>query len=236
MFWPCLRRCVTAFPWAAVAAAAAFPAPAARADATFGGRDHDPQAEFAVGIGYTRIDFDGDDSLLEGRDGIHLNPVLSFAPFADVPQLRLGGAVGWSVALDEARGQAVSDDGGLFVATSSDVTLMLFEPELRLSWRQPLDRGENIFIEPGVAAGAVVGWLDIGDEEDDTPDVADANAFSETDAAFQWKVFVRAGMRVQGGLAGIEASYMWAEALQFADNLGGQPGEFYFGIFGALRF
>ena len=197
---------------------------------------YDPQGEFALGIGYTRINLEGGGPLLEGRDGIHFNPVVSIAPFEAVPQLRLGAAVGGSLAVDETRGAAVSNDGGLFVVTSSDVTFALLEPELRVSWRQPLGEDGGSFIEPGVAAGAAVGWLDVGDGDDETPDVADENAFSEWDSSFQWKVFLRAGTRVSDGVAGIEVSYMTAGRLEFADDLGGEPEEFYFGIFGALRF
>jgi hypothetical protein len=192
-------------------------------------------AEFSLGVGYTRMNVDGATSLLEGRDGIHLEPVLSFAPLEDVPQLRFGAAVGWSVALDEVSGAFITREGESFLATSSDVTFMLFEPELRLSWRQPLGDGD-FFIEPGVAAGAVVGWLDVGDDNDTTPGPADANSFDDTDVAFQWKVFLRAGMRVPNGLAGIEASYMMASDLEFSDNLRGDPSEVYVGIFGALQF
>ena len=215
---------------AAVATLAA-PAPA-RADegeGEYGG-------EFSLGIGYSRVDFGGASPLLEGRDGIHINPVVSFAPLADLPQPRLGGAVGWSIALDDTRGALVSNDGGLFFASTSDVTFMMLVPELRLSWRQPLGEGESWFIEPGVAAGAAVAWLDVGDPKDMPPTGADLNSFSDWDSSFQWKVFLRAGTHVSNGLAGVEAHYLRGGELNFADNVGGEPEEFYIGIFGALRF
>ena len=225
-----------------IALGAALLASPARADDFYDSDDsdhaqaYDPNAEFALGIGYTRISLDGGGPLLEGRDGIHLNPVVSFAPFAALPQLRLGAAVGWSIALDDPSGATVVNDGQVFVVTASDVTFMLVEPELRLSWRQPFGEDDAFFIEPGVAGGAALGWLDVGSDDDDTPDVADANAFDDWDSSFQWKVFLRAGARVPTGIAGIEASYMTAGELEFADNLRGEPGEFYFGVFGALRF
>ena len=204
------------------------------------GRSHADEpgydAEFSLGIGYSRITFDGGGPLLEGRDSIHINPVVSFSPLPDVPQLRLGGAVGWSIALDDTRGAVVSNDGGLFFASTSDVTLMLLEPELRLSWRQPLGDEGGSFVEAGAAAGGAFGWIDVGDPRDLTPGEADANAFSEWDGSFQWKAFLRAGTRVGDGVAGIEAHYLRAGELEFADNLRGDPEEFYFGIFGALRF
>ena len=190
--------------------------------------------EFALGLGYSRVEFDGDAPLVDGRDCVHLEPVLSAAPFADVPQLRLGAALGWSAAVDDTRGSVISGDDGLIVATTSDVAFMLFEPELRLSWRQPLGRDGYFFIEPGVAAGAAIGWLDVSGASADDP-AADAD-FNETDAAFQWKVFLRAGLPFSNGLAGLEASYMTAGELEFRDDIRGDPSEFYFGIWGALQF
>jgi hypothetical protein len=215
-----------------LAAAAALPALCGAARAADG---DDPRGEFALGIGYARITLDGGGPLLEGRDALHFEPIVSFPPVPDLPQLRLGGAVGWSIAVDETRGAAVSRDGNLFIATTSDVTFMLVEPELRLSWRQPFAE-DTFFIEPGVAAGAAIGWLDVGDSASDHADPADANAFTDWDASFQWKVFLRAGGRFSNGMAGIEASYMRAGRLEFADNLRGDPEEFYVGIFGSLQF
>lgn len=198
--------------------------------------EYDPHGEFALGIGYTRIDFEDGGALLEGRDGIHFNPVVSFAPFEGLRQLRLGAGVGWSIALDDTRGALISRDGELFFASSSDVTFMLLEPELRVSWRQWFGEDEAFYVEPGVAAGAAFGWLDVGDDTDDSPSPADDNSFSDWDGGFAWKAFLRAGTRVSDGLAGIEMHYMAAERLEWGDDLGGDPEEFYIGIFGSLRF
>jgi hypothetical protein len=198
-------------------------------------REYDPVWEFSLGLGYSRVEFDGDPPLVDGRDCLHAEPVLSVSPFAAAPQLRLGAAVGWTIAVDETRGAVVSDDGGLVAATSSDVSFMLFEPELRLSWRQPLGPDGFYFIEPGVAAGAAVGWLDVAGRDPSGTGTGSVD-FTETDASFQWKVFLRAGIPFSNGLAGLEASYMRAGRLQFADDIGGEPSEFYIGIWGALQF
>ena len=195
--------------------------------------EYDPAWEFSLGLGYSRVEFDGSPPLVDGRDCFHLEPVLSVSPFAGVPQARVGAAVGWSAAVDETRGAVVSDDGGLVAATSSDVGFMLFEPELRLSWRQPFGADGFYFIEPGAAAGAAVGWLDVAGR--DAAGVGDAD-FEETDASFQWKVFLRAGIPFSNGLAGVEASYMRAGRLEFTDEIGGELSEFYVGIWGALQF
>ena len=196
--------------------------------------DQGPPAEFSMGIGYSRVEFKSSPDLIDNRDCLHLEPTLTVAPFERLPQLRIGGAVGWTAALDDTSGAIISNGGGLVVATSSDVAFMIFEPELRVSWRQPLGKDHNFFLEPGAAAGAAIGWLDV-DGHPAEGSTADAD-FSETDASFEWKVFLRAGVHVTGGIAGIEASYMRAERLHFTDDISGEPSEFYIGIFGALQF
>jgi hypothetical protein len=221
----------------------AEPAPAPNPDFADSPRfygDHPPVAdeegptwEFALGIGYSRVEFDGSPALIDGRDCLHLEPVLSVAPFAAIPQLRMGAAVGWTIAVDNTKGAIISGDNGLIVATSSDVAFMLFEPELRLSWRQQFGPHGLYFIEAGAAAGAAVGWLDVSGQTVDTGADSDLN---ETDAGAQWKVFLRAGLPVSNGLAGIEASYMRAGRLEFSDDIRGDPSEFYIGIFGSLQF
>jgi hypothetical protein len=195
--------------------------------------DRDPPFEFALGVGYSRVTFEKSPDLIDNRDCIHFEPVLSVAPFERLPQFRIGGAVGWTAALDDTKGAIISN-GGLVVATSSDVAFMVFEPELRLSWRQELGADGNFFIEPGAAAGAAIGYLDVNGRPE--PGSTGDPDFSETDASFEWKVFLRAGLRVTGGIAGIEASYMRAERLHFTDDINGEPTEFYVGIFGALQF
>ena len=108
---------------------------------------------------------------------------------------------------------------------------------MRLSWRQPFGPDGLYFIEPGIAAGAAIGWLDVAGRAVPGGSSTDANSdFTDTDASFQWKVFLRAGVPFSNGLAGIEASYMRAGRLEFADDIGGKPSEFYIGIFGALQF
>ncbi len=242
---PVVRLCAAIIlSGAATSRLAAAEPPADRADDPFwyseprrGLNEYDPVWEFSLGLGYSRVEFEGSPPLVDGRDCVHAEPVLSVSPFAAVPQLRLGAAVDWSTAVDETRGAVVSDDGGLVVATSSDISFMLFEPEVRLSWRQPFGPDGFYFIEPGVAAGAAIGWLDVAGRAVPGGGSTAANAdFNDTDASFQWKVFLRAGLPFSNGLAGIEASYMRAGRLEFADDIGGKPSEFYIGIFGALQF
>jgi hypothetical protein len=234
--------------WAAIVLTGAS-APTSRADVPAddwadhpGGRDRAavradddaPTAEFSLGLGYSRINFTGSPPLIDGRDCVHVEPILSIAPFAAVPPLRLGAAVGWSVAVDDTRGAVIANDGGPIWASNSDVAFMLFEPELRLSWRQPFGPDGFYFIEPGVAAGAAIGWLDVAGAA--LPGSSGNGDFTETDASFEWKVFLRAGLPFSNGLAGVEASYMSAGRMEFADDIRGEPNELYVGIFGSLQF
>ena len=224
----------------AVVAAALFLACAGRSaayyedDPTFEGAADN--GEFSLGIGYTRIEFDGGGDLIDDRDGIHFDPVISFAPFHGLPQLRLGGAFGISAALDDTRGAIISHDGQLVVISGSDVTLMLFEPELRISWRQQFGPdGSAWFIEAGAGGGGVAGWLDAGDGDDDSTDIEDDD-FDESDFSWMARAFARIGWHVSTGIVGIEASYLRGGELDFDEAGGGEVSEAYIGVFGALTF
>lgn len=193
------------------------------------------ETEFLLGVGYTRMNFDGDSPLIDDRDGVHLDPVFSFAPVEDLPQLRLGAAFGISFAVDDTRGAFVSDeDGATLFIDGDDSSLMLFEPELRISWRQALAEGEAVFVEAGVGGGGVIGWLSAGDDEG--PGDPDGAELDETDAAFMARALVRFGVHVTSGIVGVEASYMVGGDLDFAEGIGGDVSEAYVGIFGALSF
>ena len=191
--------------------------------------------EFAVGVGYTRINFDGDSPLIDDRDGVHLDPFVSFAPVERLPGLRLGAAFGISFAVDDVRGAFVSgEDGGSLFVEGDDALLMLFEPELRVAWRIALAEDEAYFIEAGVGGGGVVGWLSAGDDSDvRDPDDAEVD---EVDAAFMGRAFVRFGMHIPSGIVGLEASYLHGGRIEFTEGIGGDVTEAYVGIFGALTF
>ena len=201
------------------------------------GPDIEPEydEEFSLGIGYARVVFDGDDTL-DDVDAVHFDPVLSFAPLQALPPLRLGAAVGFTVSLDDVGGSVSSGgDDGLVIIGAGDSALLLFEPELRLSWRQPLGSEEvGFFVEPGVAGGGTFAWLDFDDEA-----VAEAGGSDdpdEWDATFHGRAFLRAGLRVSGGIAGLEAGYLRGGEIDFGGDAGGEVEEFYIGIFGALKF
>jgi hypothetical protein len=194
------------------------------------------ESEFSLGVGYTRMEFEGATILVDDRDGVHLDPYVSFAPFQGLPQLRLGGAVGFSFAVDDVRGALVSDDsGGTLFVSGDDVSLMLFEPELRIAWRQALAKDEAFFVEAGVGGGAVIGWLSAGDGEGGADGAGDAE-LDETEATWMGRGFVRLGAHVTSGIVGIEGSYLRGGRLDFTDGAAGDVSEFYVGIFGALTF
>lgn len=191
--------------------------------------DAAPRGEFLLGIGYTHMTIASAAEVLDESDGIRFDPSLTFAPLAGLPQLRLGAAVGVSFALDHGGGAVISSGGGLIVLGGGDITFTLIEPELRLSWRQPFGEHGQFFVEPGVGVGWAFGVLDLSQEAEDAGlHDSDSNAFG--------RVFLRAGARVSGGLAGIEASYMRGGKFDFGGGIDGDIGEFYIGLFGAIEF
>jgi len=185
-------------------------------------------AEFSLGLGYANISL-GSDSAIDSEGALRWEPSLTFSPIQQVPELRFGINCGVSLVLDNSNRTIISNDGQLIFFGSSDVPLWTIEPELRLSWRQNLDSNGQFFIEPGVAGGALFGFLEL--ESEDGTDSYDADA-----STFYARVFLRAGARVTGGIAGVEASYMQGGDLDFGGNASGEVTEFYIGIFGAIQF
>jgi len=187
--------------------------------------------EFSLGIGYAHIAIgDSSESVLDSEGALRFDGSLSYAPLEGLPQLRVGFALGVSLVLDDSE-RAIISDGGLVVVGSSDVPLWLLEPEFRLSWQQFLGSEQNFFIEPGVGVGGVFANLSIDDEDSPTGD-----SFDEWDSGLSARVFLNVGMIVEGGLAGLQFSYMRGESLDLAENASGEVEQFYVGFFGALRF
>lgn len=190
-----------------------------------------PPGEFSLGIGYAHISIgDSGSSVLDSEDALRFDGALSYAPFPQVAQLRLGGAVGVSMVLDDSE-RAIISNGGLVIVGSSDVPLYLIEPELRASWQQFFGRGRHFYIEPGIAGGGVIGTLSL-----DADDTVSGDSFDESDAALSARVFLNIGFRAEGGFAGLQASYMRGGSLDFAENARGEVEEIYVGVFGCLRF
>ena len=192
---------------------------------------HVPPGEFSLGIGYAHVSIGDSDSILDSEDALRFDPALSFAPLPDLPQLRIGGAFGVSMVRDNSERTIISNDGNLIIAGSSDVPLFLLEPEFRVSWQQYFGEEQSFFVEPGIGVGAVIANLNVDDE-----DTASGESFDEWETGLSARVFLNVGFFVPGGVAGIQASYMQGERLDFADNAGGEVEEFYIGFYGALRF
>ena len=196
---------------------------------TLGGYDESVLApEFSFGIGYAHISVA--DSVLESEDALRFDPAVSFAPFAKLPQLRFGAALGVSLVLDSSE-RAIISNGGVVIVGHSDVPLWFLEPELRASWRQYFGNQGQFFVEPGIAGGAMIGELHI-----DADDTSVGESFDEWATTGAARAFLNIGARVTGGLAGIELSYLRGGTLDFAENASGDLEQFYIGFFGAIRF
>jgi hypothetical protein len=189
-------------------------------------------SDFTLGIGYAHISVGDDDSPLDSEDAIKFDPSLTFALIPGLPQLRLGPAVGVTIVTDNSKRVIIANDGRLIVAGSSEIPLWFVQPELRLSWRQYLDPDHTIFVEPGVAAGWTYGQIELDDDEETAAD----ESFRQSDWTTSARVFLRAGARVAGGYAGVEASWMRGNDLDLAANARGNVEEFYIGVYGALAF
>ena len=141
------------------AAASLVPAALARAD-----DENGPQPEFLLGVGYSRVVFSGGGIVLNDEDAVHFDPALTFAPFESLPQLRVGGDVGFTAGLDDVGGSFSSGSGGAVAAVESNSELFLFQPEFVVSWRQPLGREDvGFYLEPGVAVGGTFAWINFDD-------------------------------------------------------------------------
>ena len=187
-------------------------------------------SEFSLSVGYANIDIGS--SIIDNESALHMEGALMFSPLGEqLPQLRLGAAVGVSMILDNTSRTIISNNGAFVFRGSSEVPFWMIEPELRLSWRQILGDHGQFFIEPGIAGGVAFGFLELN-SDDGSGDSFDAN-----DSTVYGRVYLRAGAQVTGGIAGIEASWLSGGRLDFdADNAAGDLNEFYVGIFGAILF
>jgi len=192
-------------------------------------------SEFTFGIGYSRVNFSGGGNVLDDVDALHFQSSLSFAPFAEkLPQLRLGVGGGFTTSFEDVGGFISTGAGGV-VIVRADTALFMFEPALELSWRQPIGPEQwGFFLEPGIGVGGTFAWLDANDQAfHDAGGTGDADGW---DAVFSARAFLRASFRMPGGYGGLEASWLRGQRLDFGDDVGGDLGQFYIGVFGALRF
>src|SRR5687767_11690966 len=91
------------------------------------------------------------------------------------------------------------------------------EPEFRVSWQQFFGQGRHFHDEPGIGIGWVIGNLSL-----DADDIGSGESFDESDAGLSARAFLNVGLRAEGGYAGLQASYMRGESLEFAENARGE--------------
>jgi hypothetical protein len=192
-------------------------------------------SEFAVGVGYSHVTFNSGSPLLDDRDCIHLDSFFSGSPFPQLPGLRVGAAVGFSAALDNTRSAFISSGGQTIFISGSDVSLLLFEPELRVAWRHSFGDYNLSYVEAGVAGGGVIAWLS-ADGQDEAQPKGTTASFDESDVSWSARAFVRLGFPVPDGIVGVEASYLRGGNMKFADGVSGDVEDFYIGVYGALTF
>ena len=185
--------------------------------------------EFSLGVGYANVSL-GSDSAIDNESALRFEPSIMFSPIRQLPQLRLGGDVGFSLVLDNSSRTIISSNGALIYRGSSEIPLWTLEPELRLSWRQTFGDQRQFFIEPGIGGGVAFVFLTLDSDE------AGVDSYDEDDSTLFGRVFLRAGMAADGGIAGIEASYTTGGDIDLGGNAAGDFQEFYIGIFGALLF
>ena len=216
------RGFVCAWPAALLAMACAAPAR---------GQTYDPNgtSEFALSLGYANISL-GSSSVIDSEGAFRFEPSLTFVPFRDLPQLRVGGDCGVTMVLDNSQRAIISNGGQVIFAGSSDIPLWVLEPELRISWRQSFGEDKSFFIEPGVAGGVAFGFLEL-----DADDGSGKSYDADSSTAFG-RVFLRAGGRYENGMIGVEASYLAGGNLNFGGNASGDLSEFYVGFFASLSF
>src|SRR4051794_32533845 len=70
----------------------------------------DGPSEFSLSIGYANISL-GSDSAIDNDSALRFEPSLSFSLIRQLPQLRLGTAVGVSMVLDNSTRTIISNNG-----------------------------------------------------------------------------------------------------------------------------
>jgi hypothetical protein len=189
--------------------------------------DEAPAVEFALGLGYANLSIGNSDDEIHSEGLLRFEPVVAFAPFQAIPQIRIGAGLGIGLMFDNSSLRIISS-GGVVIAGHANVPLTLWEPELRLSWRQYFDADRSFFVEPGVAVGIAYANLSF--------DTDTGESFDESDSTTTGRVFLNVGGRVGLGAAGLQASYMRGGSMHLADNVNGEVNEFYIGVFGSIRF
>lgn len=190
--------------------------------------------EFAFGVGYTHLFWDGSNSdALEEQGGLRLEGRVSWPLGERVaegrPELRVGLGLGLAFFVSEQGGDVFEEDDVIFIQPDDWTQLTTIAPEVQFSVRQPL--GEDYYLEPGVAGVFVLGNYVRGEEFFGFID-EDIDRWA---AGGGGRLFLRAAYRRERWSVGLEGSYGYGW-LHFGDDIGGDIQQGYLGIFYARRF
>lgn len=176
--------------------------------------------EFAFGIGYAHLFWDGTHSdALEEQGGLRMDGWFSFPVARNEretgrPELRLGIGLALEFFVSE-RGGDVFEVGDVIIVEPNDWDqLSLIQPEVQFSIRAPVN--DNWYVEPGLAAVGIVGNFIRGEE---------FFGFVDEDID-RWRVggagraYVRLAYRKGRSAWGVEGSYSYGW-LDFGDDIGG---------------
>ena len=190
--------------------------------------------EFAFGIGYTHLFWDGSNSdALEEQGGLLMEGRVSW-PLAqptteNQPELRIGLGLGLTFYVSEQGGDVVEVGNVIIIEPDDWTQLTTITPEVQFSVRQPV--GDDYYLEPGVAGVFMLGNYVKGEEVFGFVDEED----DRWAAGGGGRVFLRGAYRRERWSVGLEGSYGYGW-LHFGDDIGGDIQQGYFGIFYARRF
>jgi hypothetical protein len=187
--------------------------------------------DFSFSMGYSHLTIDGADPPFNEQDALRFESRISGSPLPELPQLRLGGGLGMSYYYKDYNDGDIVEIGEdvILIEGDSYESLFLLEPEVQVSWRQPL--GKHMYVEPGIGVGGVFGNLTAGEtfgwfyDED----------YDEWSAGFSARPFLRAAYQYKKYAIGLEGSYLWTD-LDFDDGPGGDTTELYIGAFFSILY
>jgi hypothetical protein len=193
--------------------------------------------EFAVGVGYGHLFWDGSHTdELEEQGGLVLDGRLTWAitpnAYPGRPELRAG--VGLDLAFysshDDNSDFEVDENGDVFANATDYTQLSVLAPQIELSWRQPIIN-ENWYLEPGIAGVFMLGNYVKGQEFFWFVD-EDVNEWRVGGGG---KLFLRLAYTTDRWSVGAEGSYGYGW-LDFGHDIGGDIQQGYFGFFYAHKF
>ena len=208
--------------------------PVLLASTLLGGIAHGQHREFAFGISYAHLFWDGSSSdALEEQGGLRLEGRVSW-PIAqpmteDRPELRLGLGLGLTFYVSEQGGDVFEEDDVIFIEPDDWNQLTTIAPEVQFSVRQPVR--DDLYLEPGVAGVFVLGNYVRGEEFWGFVD-EDVDRWA---AGGGGRLFVRGAFHRERWSVGLEGSYGYGW-LHFGDDIGGDIQRGHLGFFFARSF